>query len=206
MASYEQFKTFAKTHKLGGAGLYVIQPNNQPLMPIKVGYSGRLTARLAQYEKSMPWGFKVLGVARVAARTAPSLTGEKRLNPVQEAEKLMLEILGPHVEYKKEWMDGRFRNKILNAWAAAHHKYSANGPLGTHLFTSEHLVANERGNPGEYVVQPVRRVVGKQSSTVLPLRREGGQPPFRRLVRVIDEPPEEVRTLRRSIRIAAKNK
>ena len=37
MATLDQFKEFSKERKLDKAGIYVIQPQNKDVMPLKIG-------------------------------------------------------------------------------------------------------------------------------------------------------------------------
>ena len=61
MATLDQFKEFSKERKLDKAGIYVIQPQNKEVMPIKIGYSKNLASRFRTYQNSLPFGFKILG-------------------------------------------------------------------------------------------------------------------------------------------------
>lgn len=154
MATLEQFKEFAKQYKMNGPGIYVIQSKTADPMPIKIGFSSRLSDRFRKYDSTLPWGYNILGVARV--------------NNAKQAEDLMKEALAPHVAYKKEWIDARWRNKILNAWAQAHQKYARNGPLGQYVFTADDII--QRRLPTEYRPDPERRITRKTKQEVIPLR------------------------------------
>ena len=185
MASLEDFKTFAQRYKMKGAGIYVIQSKSVDPMPIKIGYSSNLEQRFRKYSDTLPWGYTVLGVARV--------------NNAKAAEDLMKEALTGRVQYKKEWIDPRYKNKILNAWASAHHKYAGNGPLGQYVFTADDI-KNLR-TPTEYRPLPERRVTKKTPQEVVPLRTIRPQGPRQKPI----VPFHYVDGVRRSVRLLAKN-
>jgi hypothetical protein len=184
MASLQQFKDFAKQYKMSGPGIYVIQSNSQTNMPIKIGFSSNLGSRFRSYDATLPWGYKVLGVARV--------------NNAKLAEQLMKDELAPNVEYKKEWIDARYKNKILNSWVRAHQKYARNGPLGQYVFTANDII--QRRLPTEYRPEPERRVTRKTKQEVIPLqtiRPQNAPQPIK--------PFTYVGGVRRSARLLAKN-
>jgi hypothetical protein len=185
MASLEEFKTFAKRYKMKGAGIYVIQSKSVDPMPIKVGFSTNLLDRFRKYDATLPWGYTVLGVARVTNAKA--------------AEDLMKETLAQNVQYKKEWIDPKYKNKILNAWAGAHQKYARNGPLGQYVFTSDDIKSMRL--PTEYKPLPERRVTRKTEQVVIPLQTsrplESTQKPIM--------PFHYVDGVRRSARLLAKS-
>lgn len=185
MANLEDFKTFAKRYKMTGAGIYVIQSKSVDPMPIKIGYSSNIMDRFRKYDATLPWGYTVLGVARV--------------NSAKAAEDLMKETLSKNVQYKKEWIDPKYKSKILNAWASAHQKYARNGPLGQYVFTSDDIKSLRL--PTEYKPLPERRVTRKTQQVVIPLQtsRPLG-PPQKPIV-----PFHYVDGVRRSARLIAKN-
>jgi hypothetical protein len=185
MASLEEFKIFAKRYKMKGAGIYVIQSKSVEPMPIKIGYSSNLMDRFRKYDATLPWGYTVLGVARV--------------NNAKAAEDFMKETLVDRVQYKKEWIDPRYKSKILNAWAKAHHKYAGNGVLGQYVFTSDDIKSLRM--PTEYKPLPERRVTRKTPQEIVPLQTIRPQGPRQKPI----VPFLYVDGVRRSARLLAKN-
>ena len=186
MATLDQFKDFAKTHKTDKSGIYIIQPKNNATMPIKIGYSYNLASRFRSYQHSLPAGFEVLGVGLVR-------------NAIQ-AENFMKYFLSPYVQSGKEWIDPKFKSKILNTWAMAHKNF-ADGYQGQQLFTASDIISKRL--PTSYEILPESRVTTESTPAKIALTTIPRAP---RLKKPDTGHLFDKKGLRRSIRIAAKVK
>jgi hypothetical protein len=133
MASWEQLKTFARSHDLTGAGLYVISVDPTPTPLVKVGMSKNLMSRIADYRRNLGGRLKVLAVARVPQ--------------TQHAERNMLQMIGKdNLWNEREWVKGEHLDDALKAFAYAHHAFAYKKPHGTAIFLGEDISANRKDN------------------------------------------------------------
>lgn len=190
MASYNDFITFSNTHKMTGGGIYVIQPRAQKIMPIKIGYSKNLQRRMKDYKRDWPTGFDILGLARLSIR-------DKGMDNAKLAENFILDTIGDKVEYRNEWIDGQYRNQIMNSWIKAHNKYATRTALGTKIFTADDILNPTKEERTGIRLEPERRLTKKTIQEIVPVV---GMRQFKRLKRLEDDPVTPI-TLRRSPRL-----
>lgn len=150
MATFTEFGRFCRKTNIGcdKSGLYAIQPNPIKNPPIKVGMAYNLIDKMRRYDQSYPYGYKILGVARIASAD-PKFAMSRDILPV--AEKHMLSLLKDDKAHKKEWMKGTSVNKVHSALNAAH---IARGVPG---LIADGQEISRRGN------KPDRRLRGKQT-------------------------------------------
>ena len=150
-------------------GIYAIQPHVIAApAPIKVGYSGNLMSRMAQYHAMYPYGFDILALGRTNTR---NMAYSRNRDDAILAESHMLRSLHDYKAYGKEWMDGSRLTEVLAALKEAHAKYTGQGVLGSKLYTGttlRYLVnrPSERRmsvkQPPPPLPKPVKRLPKKQ--------------------------------------------
>lgn len=150
MATFTEFGRFCKKTNFGcdKSGIYAIQPNPIQKPPIKVGMAYSLIDKMRRYDIAYPYGYKILGVARVPSRD-PNFAMSRDLLPT--AEKHMLDLLKTQKAHKKEWMRSEAANEVDAALKAAH---VARGVPG---LVADGKEISRRGN------KPERRLRGKQT-------------------------------------------